>query len=95
MSQLCGVNKCSRTSRGLCDCCTQNLCLQHLNEHNTSLISQLNPLTDEINALGDRLNTITIQKTVDGYHRKLEEWRVYPSNACRNHRPDNIRAYEQ
>jgi hypothetical protein len=76
MSQQCAVTKCNRTSRGLCDCCQQNLCLQHLNEHNASLISQLNPLTDEINALGDRLKTLNIQKAVGGCHQKLEKWRM-------------------
>jgi hypothetical protein len=53
MSQLCAIPKCERTVRGLCDCCKQKLCLQHLNEHNTLLISELNPLIDEINAVGD------------------------------------------
>ena len=76
MSQPCAITKCIRASRGLCDCCKQNLCLQHLNEHNASLLSQLNPLTDEINALGDRLKTINIQKIVDGGRQKLEQWRV-------------------
>jgi hypothetical protein len=76
MSQSCAVNKCNRTSRGLCDCCTQHLCLQHLSEHNASLVSQLNPLTDEINALGDRLKSLNIQKVVGNGRQKLEEWRM-------------------
>jgi hypothetical protein len=76
MSQLCAVNKCNRTSRGLCDCCTQYLCLQHLSEHNVSLISQLNPLTDEINVLGDRLKILNIQDIVGNGRQKLEEWRM-------------------
>ncbi|CAF3627537.1 unnamed protein product [Rotaria sp. Silwood1] len=75
MSQNCSVKKCTRTSRGLCDCCQQELCLQHLTEHNALLISQLNPLTDEINALGDRLKTLDIQKTIDNSRQKLEQWR--------------------
>jgi hypothetical protein len=41
MSQLCATQKCERTVRGLCDCCKQQLCLQHLNKHNLSLINQL------------------------------------------------------
>jgi hypothetical protein len=53
----------------------QQLCIQHLAEHNASLISQLNPLTDEINALGDRLQSLNIQNLVGDCHRKLEEWR--------------------
>ncbi|CAF2455618.1 unnamed protein product [Rotaria sp. Silwood2] len=75
MSQSCSIEKCIRKSRGLCDCCQQNLCLQHLNEHNASLISQLNPLTDETNALGDRLKTLNIQKTIGNSRQKLEQWR--------------------
>jgi hypothetical protein len=75
MSQLCTSTKCNRASRGLCDCCQQNLCLQHLSEHNASLLSQLNPLTDEINALGDRLKSLDIEKAVSSCRRKLEEWR--------------------
>ncbi|CAF0962035.1 unnamed protein product [Rotaria sordida] len=75
MSQSCSIKKCTRTSRGLCDCCQQNLCLQHLNEHNASLVSQLNPLIDEINALGDRLKTLNIQKTIGNSRQKLEQWR--------------------
>ncbi|CAF4916110.1 unnamed protein product, partial [Rotaria sp. Silwood1] len=75
MSQSCSIQKCVRTSRGLCDCCQQNLCLQHLNEHNSLLITQLNPLTDEINTLEDRLKTLNIQNTISNSRRKLEEWR--------------------
>ncbi|CAF0949076.1 unnamed protein product [Rotaria sp. Silwood1] len=75
MSQTCSIEKCFRTSRGLCDCCQQHLCLQHLNEHNASLISQLNPLTDEINTLEDRLKTLNIQKIIDNSRQKLKQWR--------------------
>ncbi|CAF0774464.1 unnamed protein product [Adineta steineri] len=76
MSQPCGLVKCSRTSRGLCDCCKQNLCLQHLNEHNALLISELDSLADEINALGNRFKTLNIQKTNESYYEKLDQWRV-------------------
>ncbi|CAF2455540.1 unnamed protein product [Rotaria sp. Silwood2] len=75
MPQLCAIEKCTRKSRWLCDCCKQNICLQHLNEHNISLISQLNPLTDEINVLGVRLKTLNIQKIIDNNREKLEQWR--------------------
>jgi hypothetical protein len=76
MSQPCAITKCNRASRGLCDCCKQNLCLQHLTEHNASLVAQLNPLTDEINALGDRLRTLNIQKIAGHCRQKLEQWRL-------------------
>ena len=76
MSQACAISKCERTSRALCDCCLQNLCLQHLNEHNTALLAQLNPLTDEINTLGDRLNRIDLHESGSNCRQKLEQWRL-------------------
>ena len=75
MSQSCAANKCSRTSRWLCDCCNQSLCLQHLNEHNALLVTKLNPLTDEINELGDRLKSFNIEQALVSCRRKLEKWR--------------------
>ena len=74
MSQTCVLDKCSRISRGQCDCCNQQLCLQHLNEHNASLINQLNPLTDEFNTLTDRLNRLNIENMTADSRRKLEQW---------------------
>jgi hypothetical protein len=75
MSQLCAAPKCERTSRVLCDCCKKNLCLQHLNEHNALLVSQLNPLTDELNALGNRLQSFNICEAVSFARQELEQWR--------------------
>ncbi|CAF3398258.1 unnamed protein product [Rotaria socialis] len=75
MSQSCPINKCARTSRGLCDCCQKNLCLQHLSEHNALLVAELNPFTDEINALGNRLSTLNIQNITSNHHQKLQQWR--------------------
>lgn len=75
MSQICTISKCNRKSRGLCDCCQQNLCLQHLNEHNTSLLTQLNPLTDEINVLSDHLKTLNLDQIIAANRQELERWR--------------------
>ncbi|UJR22967.1 hypothetical protein I4U23_025994 [Adineta vaga] len=75
MPHQCAAHKCNRIARGLCDCCQQNLCLQHLNEHNASLISQLNPLTDEINTLGDRLKSLNVQQIIEKCRQKLQKWR--------------------
>ncbi|CAM4913390.1 unnamed protein product [Rotaria socialis] len=75
MSQPCSVNKCIRRSRGLCDCCQKVLCLQHLSEHNALLVAELNPFTDEINTLRDRLKTFSIQNTTSNGRQKLQQWR--------------------
>ncbi|CAF3318505.1 unnamed protein product [Rotaria socialis] len=75
MSQSCPIEKCTRKSRGLCDCCEKNLCLQHLNEHNTLLLSKLNPLVDEVNELEDRLKTLNMETLICASREKLERWR--------------------
>jgi hypothetical protein len=48
----------------------------HLNEHSEQLNAQLDPLVDEINALGARLSTFDIQKKTANCREKLEQWRV-------------------
>jgi hypothetical protein len=75
MSQRCAIEKCDRTSKGFCDCCTQHLCLEHLTEHNTLLISQLDPITDKINTLDDHLKTLNVLKLTGDCRRDLEQWR--------------------
>ncbi|CAF2131285.1 unnamed protein product [Rotaria magnacalcarata] len=45
-------------------------------EHDLSLNSQLNPLSDEINALGERLKSIKFENAIGDSHEKLEKWRV-------------------
>jgi chromosome segregation ATPase len=75
MSQPCAIVTCKRLSRALCHCCQQNLCITHLNEHNELLNSQLNPLTDEINVLGERLKTWNTKNVLRNCHQKLEQWR--------------------
>ncbi len=64
MSQRCAIQDCKRASRTLCQCCNQNLCRDHFNEHDDLLNSQLNPLTDEMNVLSDRLRAINIDKII-------------------------------
>ncbi|CAF5186462.1 unnamed protein product, partial [Rotaria magnacalcarata] len=76
MSQPCSVDECKRSSRAVCHCCQQNVCIPHLNEHNDVLNSQLNPLADEINILGDRLKTFNIEKHTCDCRQKLEQWRI-------------------
>ncbi|CAF1107102.1 unnamed protein product [Rotaria sp. Silwood1] len=75
MPQSCSIEKCTRISRWLCDCCQQNLCLQHLNEHNAALISQLNPLNEKLNSIEDCLDTLIIQNIIGNSREKLEQWR--------------------
>ncbi|CAF4670748.1 unnamed protein product, partial [Rotaria sp. Silwood2] len=76
MSQtLCAINKCKRISRALCHCCNQDICLLHLKEHYDIILAQLNPLTDEINAIDNRLIAIDIKDLIEECRKQLEEWR--------------------
>ncbi len=75
MSQPCAVISCKRTSRALCHCCQQNVCIPHLNEHSDQLNAQLGPLADQINVLGERLKTFNIEDIISDCRQKLEQWR--------------------
>ena len=77
MSQACAITTCKRASRALCYCCQQSLCLQHLKEHNDLLLSQLNPLIDQINCIGDRLKAINIEDKISDCRQELEQWRKH------------------
>ncbi|CAF0938608.1 unnamed protein product [Adineta ricciae] len=76
MAQQCAISACQRASRALCHECNQNFCREHMIEHDLSLNSQLNPLSDEINALGERLKSINLEKAIGITHQKLNQWRV-------------------
>lgn len=76
MSQPCAIIKCKRPSRAVCDCCQSYLCLQHLSEHNAVLISELNPLVDEINNLNDRFKILNNENIFEKYREKLQQWRL-------------------
>ncbi len=76
MSQPCAITACKRTSRALCYCCQQSICLQHLKEHNDLLVFQLNPLVDQINTIGDRLKAINIENKIGNFRQNLEQWRM-------------------
>lgn len=75
MSQPCIITTCKGASYSSCNCCQQNLCNIHLNEHSELLHSQLNPLADNINVLIHRFEKLCIHETVRDYHKKLEQWR--------------------
>ncbi|CAF0822885.1 unnamed protein product [Adineta steineri] len=75
MSQQCAEPKCERRFRASCDCCNKNLCLQHLNEHNALVISQLTPLTDKINMLCHQLQSFNVHEVTGIGREKLEQWR--------------------
>ncbi|CAF0852046.1 unnamed protein product [Adineta steineri] len=76
MSQPCAIKTCKRASRTLCHCCNQNLCRDHFVQHDDLLNSQLNPLTNEVNALSDRLAVINPNNIIDDSHEKLNQWRI-------------------
>jgi chromosome segregation ATPase len=75
MSQPCAIADCKRTSRALCHCCQQDLCREHLNEHDDFLNEQLNPFADEINQLSDQINHIDVKSLRDRFREQLNEYR--------------------
>ncbi|CAF1169022.1 unnamed protein product [Rotaria sordida] len=76
MAQPCMIATCRRVSQTLCYGCQQNFCRDHIIEHDLSLNSQLNPLSDEINALGERLKSVNLENAIGNSRKKLEQWRI-------------------
>ncbi|CAF3276710.1 unnamed protein product [Rotaria sp. Silwood2] len=76
MAQPCVIATCKHASQTLCYGCNQHFCREHMIEHDLSLNSQLNPLSDEINTLGERLKSINLENAIENSHKKLEQWRI-------------------
>ncbi|CAF2440591.1 unnamed protein product [Rotaria sp. Silwood2] len=76
MSEKCVVDKCRRRSRALCKCCKQDLCYQHLWEHNDLIISQLKLLKNEIHEVNYRFKTVNIQEVIKNFHQQIKQWRI-------------------
>src|ERR1700722_7247019 len=76
MAQPCAIPMCKRTSRALCHCCQNNLCRDHLIEHDDILNSQLNPLADEINVFSNRVIVLSLDEISHGSRQKFDKWRL-------------------
>lgn len=76
MSQSCKIAKCSRIASSLCTCCQKQICKIHFDEHYEVLISQLQPITNELTTLNDNLKSFDINKTTAESREKLEQWRL-------------------
>ena len=85
MSQSsCSVVECTRSSRVLCHCCSNNYCIEHLRVHHEVNLSRLHQLTDDINELMEDYRGRSRQQldrwrheshqTIDAYYeRKCQE----------------------
>jgi len=76
MSQKCATDYCRRTSRALCKCCNQDLCLQHIWQHKDLIIFQFNTLKREINEVNSRLNFVDIPKSTTAFREQMKQWRA-------------------
>lgn len=57
-SSPCVVEKCELASLALCQCCKQNLCIDHLNEHANQRNEKLLPFMDKVNVLLNRFSNL-------------------------------------
>jgi hypothetical protein len=76
MSGLCKSPKCTRSQSALCKCCQKPLCQFHIDEHYKLLISELQPLVNDINVIDNELKSFDIHKTNVESREKLEQWRI-------------------
>ncbi|CAF3537233.1 unnamed protein product [Rotaria socialis] len=76
MPSMCTITKCNGNSYAKCDCCQQIVCLFHLKEHRDLLISQLNPLINQITVLENRVNAFKAENMIVNACKTLEQWRI-------------------
>jgi len=76
MSQKCATDQCRRTSRALCKCCNQDLCLQHIWKHKDLIISQFNTLKKQIHEVDCRLKFVDIPKSAANFREQMKQWRT-------------------
>ncbi|UJR34217.1 hypothetical protein I4U23_021623 [Adineta vaga] len=70
MSQRCMIALCRESSKVLCYCCNQNLCLEHLSNHKNS-----NSLIDQVKLLNEEMKRFDIEKFIEHDRRRLTKWR--------------------
>ncbi|CAF1198074.1 unnamed protein product [Adineta steineri] len=72
-ARSCAAIKCEIASCATCHCCQTDLCLDHLKEHKDRLSEKLIPLTNQINAVLDKVEHITPTSLPNLL--MLEQWR--------------------
>jgi hypothetical protein len=74
LPRSCTVPGCKHSSRAVCICCNQYLCIDHLKDHSDKQInSQLTSLNAEINILSDRFHHISLAEPY--FLTTLDKWR--------------------
>lgn len=76
MPQSCKILKCPRVSSALCNCCEKQLCNIHMDEHYQVLVSQLQPIINDMDTLDNDLKVFDRHKTIAESLEKLEQWRL-------------------
>ena len=56
----CEIESCERISATLCEHCNNRVCRRHFDEHADLLVQELNPLADNINALGEKISSFRV-----------------------------------
>ena len=73
MSAPCTVDKCELVSLALCQCCKQDLCIDHLNDHANRRNENLFPFVEKINSLVSRFGQVCDGE--QSYLKQLDQWR--------------------
>ena len=73
MSVSCTVDKCELVSLALCQCCKQDLCIDHLNDHANRRNENLFPFVEKMNSLISRFGQVCGGE--QSFLKQLDEWR--------------------
>ncbi|CAF1286113.1 unnamed protein product [Adineta ricciae] len=70
MSRRCAIDTCQQSSRVLCYCCNENLCLEHLSTHKNS-----KSFLEQIKSFNEEVQKFDAEKFIERDRKKLNKWR--------------------
>lgn len=75
MPQACEISDCGSPSLGTCRCCQRCLCREHFVEHDQSIRSALDQLTNELDDLVEQLSRFDLDAVLMDASQSLDRWR--------------------
>lgn len=72
--QKCQLDSCNRASSTKCFCCTKNVCTRHFLEHIELVKAQIDPLTNQINEMLEKIQDMTINPIIELSFAQLQQW---------------------
>lgn len=76
VKQICQMYGCHLAASTRCFCCNKNVCTRHFTEHIDAIKGQIDPLTNEINTMVEKIQGLTIEQITEASFAELQQWRI-------------------